>query len=88
MTATHPLSKVMLLMMFSSSQTITGDTRTDDGNMSSFSCQDGLQAVDVQTPSTVSRMDDQMSVAELWESAMRAGQPSQRHKFGAMVINT
>lgn len=35
--------------------------------MSSFSCQEGLRAVDVQTPGTASRMDDQKSGAELWE---------------------
>lgn len=52
--------------------------------MSSFSCQEGLRAVDVQTPSTASRMDDQKSGAELWEFVMRTGQPSQRHKFGAL----
>lgn len=79
-TATHPLSNVALLMMFPSSQTITRDTWTDEGNMSSFSCQEGLRAVDVQTP----RMDDHKSGAELWDFVMRAGQPSKRHKFGAL----
>lgn len=63
-TATHPLSIGALLMMFSSSQTITRDTWTDEGNMSSFSCQECLRAVDVQMPSTASRMDDQKRGAE------------------------
>ena len=54
-TAARPLSSVRLLMMHSSSQTITRDTRTDEGNMSSLSCQEGLQAVDVQMLSAASK---------------------------------
>lgn len=66
-TATHSLSNLALLMMFSSSQTITRETPTDKGNMSSFSCQEGLWALDVQTPSTASKMDDLKTGAELWD---------------------
>lgn len=52
--------------------------------MSSFSCREGLRAVDVQMPSIASRMDDQKNGAELWEFVMRADQPSQRPKLGAL----
>lgn len=52
--------------------------------MSSFSCREGLRAVDVQTPTIAYRMDDQKSGAELWDFVMRAGQPSQRHKFDTL----
>lgn len=79
-TATHQLSNFMLLIIFSSSQTITRDRRRDKGNMSSFSCQEGLRAVDVQMPGAASRMDDQKGGAELWEFVVRAGQPSHCHK--------
>lgn len=49
--------------------------------MSLSSCRGGLRAADDQTPTTASRIDDQKRGAELSDFAMRAGQPSLRHKF-------
>lgn len=45
-TAAHWLSNAALLMISSSSQTITWDTWSDWGNMSSLFCQEGPQADD------------------------------------------
>lgn len=82
--ASHPLSGVGLLMVFSSSQTITRDTRTDEGNMSSFSCQEGLRGqLMFKRPAPPSEWMITSVPSELWEF-VTGGQPSRRDTSGAL----